>query len=110
MENDFYAILASLPDEEHAAQLSHEELLKAYCVLYRFTCQLAQAVVVLQAQLASLQAKVDQLQEENNELRRKLNINSDTAGIPPSQDALRNERREARKKKESGNSRWVSLA
>lgn len=98
MENDIYALLASLPNEEQAQQLSHEELLKAYCAHYRFTCQLAQAVVTMQTQLALLQKKVEQLQEENNELRRKLNVNSDTAGIPPSQDPLRNERRAAKEK------------
>ena len=32
------------------------------------------------------------------ELRRKLNVNSDTTGIPPSQDALRNERRASKEK------------
>lgn len=97
MENDICAILASLPDEEQARQLSHEELLKTYCTLYRFTCQLAQ-VVSMQAQLDSLQKKVDQLQEENRELRRKLNANSDTAAsIPPSQDTSGSERRDARK-------------
>ena len=97
MENDICAILASLPDEEQARQLSHEELLKTYCTLYRFTCQLAQ-VVSMQAQLDSLQKKVDQLQEENRELRRKLNANSDiAASISPSQDTSGNERRDARK-------------
>ena len=88
MENDICAILASLPDEEQARQLSHEELLKTYCTLYRFTCQLAQ-VVSMQAQLDSLQKKVDQLQEENRELWRTLNAKSYTAAsIPHSQDAL----------------------
>lgn len=96
MENDLYAILASLPDEKHVAQLFHAELLKAYCVLYRFTsgasgCGHAKSV-------GFFANKGEQLQEVNNELRRKLNINSDTAGIPPFKDALRNERREARKK------------
>ena len=98
MENDFCAILASLPDEKQAQQLSHEGLIKIYCAHYRFSCQLAQAVVGMQAQLDSLQKKVDQLQEENRELRRKLNANSDTAAsIPPSQDTSGNERRDARK-------------
>ena len=97
MENDFCAILASLPDEKQAQQLSHEGLIKIYCAHYRFSCQLAQAVVGMQAQLDSLQKKVDQLQEENRELRRKLNANSDTAAsIPPSQDTSGNERRDAR--------------
>ena len=97
MENDFCAILASLPDEHQAQQLSHEGLIKVYCAHYRFSCQLAQAVVGMQAQLDSLQKKVDQLQEENRELWRTLNAKSYTAAsIPHSQDAPGNERRDAR--------------
>lgn len=96
MENDICAILASLPDEEQARQLSHEELLKTYCTLYRFTCQLAQ-VVSMQAQLDSLQKKVDQLQKENKDLWRTLNVSPDTAtNIPLSQDTPGNERRDTR--------------
>lgn len=76
MENDFCAILASLPDEHQAQQLSHEGLIKVYCAHYRFSCQLAQAVVGMQAQLDSLQKKVEH--------------------IPHSQDAPGNERRDAR--------------
>lgn len=34
MENDFCAILASLPDEKQAQQLSHEGLIKIYCAHY----------------------------------------------------------------------------
>lgn len=97
MENDFCAILASLPDEHQAQQLSHEGLIKVYCAHYRFSCQLAQAVVGMQAQLDSLQKKVEQLQEENRELWRTLNAKSYiAASIPHSQDAPGNERRDAR--------------
>ena len=55
MENDIYAILASLPDEHQAQQLSHEGLIKVYCAHYRFSCQLAQTNVGMRAQLNSLQ-------------------------------------------------------
>ena len=97
MENDICAILASLPDEEQAQQLSHEELIDVYCAHYRVSCQLAQAVVSMQAQLDSLQKMVEQLQEENRELWRTLNAKSYTAtNIPLSQDAPGNERRDAR--------------
>lgn len=97
MENDIYAILASLPDEHQAQQLSHEGLIKVYCAHYRFSCQLAQTIVGMRAQLNSLQKMVEQLQEENKDLWRALNVSPDTAtNIPLSQDAPGNERRDAR--------------
>ena len=97
MENDICAILASLPDEEQAQQLSHEELIDVYCAHYRVSCQLAQAVVSMQAQLDSLQKKVEQLQEESKDVRRRLNVSSGTTSVPPSQDAPGNELRDAMK-------------
>ena len=41
-----------------------------------------------------------ELQQTLFELMRKLNVNSDTSGIPPSQDPFRNERHAAEDRKE----------
>lgn len=107
MRNDIHAIFASYHTEEQARLLSHEELLKAYCDLIKAFRQAVQENVALRAQVFEQQQQIADLQKSFMELQqtlfvlmRKLNVNSDTSGIPPSQDPFRNERHAAEDRKE----------
>ncbi len=82
METSCQATSANVPPREVMA-------LWSFGTIYNYVVGLSYSVGLVQAKNEELAQRNAELEEENKELRRKLNTNSNNSGIPPSQDPFR---------------------